>query len=525
MKIKSRIFVSLLMAASMAWSLDASADALVRAGTEATKAKVKTFLNYFREDLGGGLVPDANDSYGGLRREINWDFVPAPSAAPNNLAANYFNSTNARGIVFSSPGTAFQVSAKAAEAAVNFGNINPAYATTFAPFTGDRLFTAVGSNVIDVDFFVPGTTKPATVKGFGAVFTDVDVLSSASIEYFDVSGRSLGKFVAPVSMVDATVGVGFSFLGVSFTTERVARVRITSGNVALEATTADSPPATDLVVLDDFIFGEPTEAPATTPITVITPNGGESVAIGAQLAITWNVSAPAGSVAIELSRNNGVTYEILTATTPDDGTENISVAGPPTSQALVRVRSLVDVTVSDVSNAAFAITGNTPPTAIPTTAVPTPVPSATPTATPTTPSAGTATPVITAGAITLSDLQASMTDAKVSIRNNKSFVTGSLKVTNSGQAATGVFAVDVFASTKKAIGAGATLIFRATQAALAPGATITIPFRYSLASTKRSVFLQAYVDSGGVVVETNEANNSGDVTAKAARPTRKPSRR
>jgi hypothetical protein len=38
------------------------------------------------------------------------------------------------------------------------------------------LFTPVGSNITDALFFVPGTNGavPATVTGFGAVFTDVD---------------------------------------------------------------------------------------------------------------------------------------------------------------------------------------------------------------------------------------------------------------------------------------------------------------------------------------------------------------
>jgi hypothetical protein len=46
-----------------------------------------------------------------------------------------------------------------------------------------------------------------------------------------------------------------SFLGVRFLDDEVARVRITSGNRALGPNENNG---RDLVVMDDFIYGEPT---------------------------------------------------------------------------------------------------------------------------------------------------------------------------------------------------------------------------------------------------------------------------
>lgn len=61
----------------------------------------------------------------------------------------------------------------------------------------------------------------------------------------------LGTFAVPVSPGSQTL----SFLGVRFLNARVARVRITSGNTRPGL---DETRARDVVVMDDFIFGEPT---------------------------------------------------------------------------------------------------------------------------------------------------------------------------------------------------------------------------------------------------------------------------
>ena len=50
-----------------------------------------------------------------------------------------------------------------------------------------------------------------------------------------------------------------SFLGVDFGTAVVSRVRITSGNAALGPGLTDGG-IRDLVVMDDFIYGEPVTA-------------------------------------------------------------------------------------------------------------------------------------------------------------------------------------------------------------------------------------------------------------------------
>jgi len=189
------------------------------------------------------------------RREINWDGIADDKAAPAFLPSDVFK---ARGAILTTPGKGIQASAapgNAAGVAANFGNLNPSYTKIFKPFSGGRLFSPIGSNIVDLTFVVPGTNTPATVRGFGAVYVDVD-LPHTAFEYFDRRGKSLGRFSVPIA------NEGFSFLGVVFDKPVVARVRIEYGSAALGP---DDGPNNDVSVMDDFIYGEPQAAGAWKP--------------------------------------------------------------------------------------------------------------------------------------------------------------------------------------------------------------------------------------------------------------------
>lgn len=232
---------------------------VIRTASGANAAAIQATVDQFRTDLGGANNGVGNSFTTG-RREINWDGVPDGFSAPNTLPNNFFNANSPRGVIFSSTALSgvvsnqqpFMVSSTIASGTpVNFGNLDPSYTAIFQTFSAQRLFTANNSNIVDVEFFIPGTKIPATVSGFGAVFCDVDTASTTLIQYFDVDGRSLGFFSAAVA------NNGLSFVGVSFTTERVARVRIYNGNLQAKAGNLDAGGAADVVVMDDFIYGEP----------------------------------------------------------------------------------------------------------------------------------------------------------------------------------------------------------------------------------------------------------------------------
>jgi hypothetical protein len=252
-----RMIASGLAAAGLTLVLNVTTTAaapIIFSASGSSPVGIQTTVDAYRTDL-GTLNPNVVGSFGSGRREINWDGVPDALSAPNLLPANFFNVNSPRGVIFTTAGTGFQVSATAASGTpVEFGNINATYPGLFQTFSPQRLFTALGTSVLDVNFFVPGTTTPALTRGFGSVFTDVDLANITSLQFFDASNTSLGTFFVPAGTVASE---SLSFLGVDFGSNIVSRVRITNGNAALGPNEAG---ALDLVVMDDFLFGEPVAA-------------------------------------------------------------------------------------------------------------------------------------------------------------------------------------------------------------------------------------------------------------------------
>ena len=207
---------------------------------------ITSAVTQFRALLGDPVNGAAQGDLKVGRREINWDGVPPQFTNVNTFPAGFFN---ARGANFGGPGTGFRNSDN------DFFDLNPNYATQFEPFSKPKTFAPVGSPDMDVLFTVAGTATPAAVTGFGVVFSDVDRQGSASIKLFDAKGRSLGQYQAPVRTDDA----GLSFIGVKFDQAIVAKVVISSGQAPIDAGLEDVSDGgnRDLVVMDDFLYGEP----------------------------------------------------------------------------------------------------------------------------------------------------------------------------------------------------------------------------------------------------------------------------
>jgi hypothetical protein len=228
---------------------------------------IQSTVDAFRDALGNpnGNNPPPLDRSG--RREINWD-GGNPNVLDTTAPVTPFNTfLNNRGSQFTTPGIGLSQAPASGgpqgglEALFN----NPTYGTIFSTFSQSRLFTPVGSNITEALFFLPGTNGavPATVRGFGAVFTDVDQPdgsgpgkkkgnrgASTLMEYFDADGKLLFSSFVPASPGDGSL----SFFGIVFDDALIAGVRITTGNVAPGP---DDDGKNDIVMMDDFIYGEP----------------------------------------------------------------------------------------------------------------------------------------------------------------------------------------------------------------------------------------------------------------------------
>ncbi len=254
--LKKILFVGLIAAFILSACGGASEPQVVTGSGDITSA-VEQYRSLLGENNGGDPGTKGPTGY----REINWDTVPAEFSAPNFYVSDFFNqpeAPRARGIVLNTPGEGLMVSANADNpygVLPRFGNINPQYADIFKTFSEEKLFSPVGgSNLVVITFFVPGTNVPATVRGFGAVYTDVDTDHTA-FEYFDKDGNSLGQFQTPIA------DNGLSFSGVVFKEAVVARVEVKYGTGALGPDDGAQAGGVDVAVMDNFIFGEPQAIP------------------------------------------------------------------------------------------------------------------------------------------------------------------------------------------------------------------------------------------------------------------------
>ncbi|MCB1062402.1 MAG: hypothetical protein KDN20_05695 [Verrucomicrobiae bacterium] len=235
--------------------------ATIREATGFNGASIQSTVDQLRVDIGGidnGIAPAGQTSG---RREINWDDVPDSNAAPGLLPEKFFNTVLPKGLVLCS-GQGLLVSADSSNPTstpTEFGDINPNYPDNIDPFTGVRVFQPSASNEVIMNFYYPGTTRPAAVCGFGAVFSDVDVSDSTMIEFFAYTGERIFSRSVLATSGDET----FSFVGATFENPVIHSVRITCGDATPGANDISDGGGGDVVAMDDVLFGEPTLIPRT----------------------------------------------------------------------------------------------------------------------------------------------------------------------------------------------------------------------------------------------------------------------
>jgi hypothetical protein len=253
--ISRNVVVAALAGAVVALPTDAKA-LLIFTDAGPDVASITDTVNAYRVALGD---PNNANLAGPLlsgRREINWDGGGPPLIDGTPPVTPFLVFTGTRGATFTTPGTGLSQAPDGEMGGANsLASINPTYALLFDPFSLNRLFTPIGSNITEGFFSIPnsGGNVPAAVSGFGAVFSDVDLLGPTTIQYFDTGGNLIGG----VPAVPAFPGnETFSFLGIVLGSGEglISRVLITTGNTPLgpnESSTIDP------VVFDDLFYGEP----------------------------------------------------------------------------------------------------------------------------------------------------------------------------------------------------------------------------------------------------------------------------
>jgi len=128
----------------------------------------------------------------------------------------------------------------------------------------------------------------------------------------------------------------------------------------------DEPSETCLVRVSDT-SGQPVDigdavfsivSPQTGDLTVLTPNGGETLEAGTEYNISWTVSG-INNVTIEFSSSSGAAWDFIATVPADNGNYNWTVPGTPSTGCLIRISGAdADEDPSDVSDTVFSITSN-----------------------------------------------------------------------------------------------------------------------------------------------------------------------
>ena len=235
--------------------------------------------------------------------------------------------------------------------AMSINNLVPGSHNMTVTYPGDINFTGAASvsPYVQVITMTPTSvvmTSDVTPAKFGQVITLTATVSpndaAGTVEFFD-GATSLGTapvgFNGVASLTLSTLTVGTHSLTAAF-----------GDGTAYASST--SPPYTQAIT--------PDQPPV---VTVTYPNGGESVNLGSTITITWTATdnTAVNAVKVELSRNNGSSWETLGSGLSNTGSYDWSSAGAGTNPDTAHVYSaLVRVTATDHAGVDGADTSDAP---------------------------------------------------------------------------------------------------------------------------------------------------------------------
>lgn len=182
------------------------------------------------------------------------------------------------------------------------------------------------------------TMPPASTNMTGPMFRSLNQTTESS-RYFPYYEAVLNNYT-PTWEVLPSVGRSMSF-----------RVTVRDNNPAAGCTSE-----ANMTVTTSASVG---------PFEVVTPNGGENYPSNSTQTVTWNVAGSNGSpvncanVSILLSTDGGNNYATLLASTPNDGSQQVTYNVSPTTQARIAILAVGNV-FYDISNSNFTISAPLP---------------------------------------------------------------------------------------------------------------------------------------------------------------------
>ena len=126
----------------------------------------------------------------------------------------------------------------------------------------------------------------------------------------------------------------------------------------------NTPSTTSLVRVSDAADGIPFDIsnavftispPPQAMLEVLSPNGGETWFVGSSHNITWTSQGLIANVKIEYSINAGANWNLIIASTANNGTYPWTIPDTPSESSLVKISDASNGEVSDISDSLFTI--------------------------------------------------------------------------------------------------------------------------------------------------------------------------
>jgi hypothetical protein len=229
-------------------------------------------------------------------------------------------------------------------------------------FDGDSL-GAVTADGSDYDIGAYESDTPAIVDSLTVIAPNGgEIISRGSMQ--SINWSSTGNVGANVKIV-ARKGTSSATIVASTPNDGnyawlVPATYPLGNNFVVEISSVTTPTLLDM---SDAFFTVQASAPPMGTITVVSPNGGETLQRGATYPITWSSTGDIGA-SVKIYVRRGTAGSNVVASTPNDGHFDWTVPNHPVGSGyVIEISSVSAPTILDSSNASFSLSDSAPPAA------------------------------------------------------------------------------------------------------------------------------------------------------------------